>query len=218
MATIENGKSKTVGRELAEEMYARLFAPAAEIVADGTPHASILIIENRYGPPVIIGGHEFQGNDHIAHAHRESVKVEGVTCAALIMEAWAYIGEDEKIAAALVDGKIAVHDLPEKQEMLMFNIRAGDEQFIAGCKIDQGAAVRPDREGQRRQRMGRWSHDRRRHERGEGDGCAPVGELIWKRPPRKSGCRLCGAGFRGHASSRRTPAPPAATCTSWPTA
>jgi hypothetical protein len=137
MATIENGSSKTKGREIAEEVYSRLFQGAREIVATGQEHAPILIIENEYGPPVILGGHEFENKDHIAYAHRQAVTVPGVTAAALIMEAWVYAGNDEKIIDALTHRKLSVHDLPEKTEALIFNIRAEGEQYIAMCKIDR---------------------------------------------------------------------------------
>lgn len=131
-------------KQTAQRVIDSLFPCAAAIVAKGQEHQPMLVL-NWQDDAQTITPLPPMSKDDAALLHRVSAQHPKIAAATLIMEAWVATGKqsegggltDDPALRAVAEGKVAVSDLPERGEAILFSIRVGRDQFIAMCKIDR---------------------------------------------------------------------------------
>jgi hypothetical protein len=135
MTTYDNTSGERPSVKVAQAMYPR----AAEIVGSGVEHVPMMCVEMHSGQREVMPMVGLEKDD-IALMQRTIAAHPKVKVVALVMEAWilkanANDPNDEKITKAVLDGQLTVSEVPGRQECVLFNLRVGDEQFLASCDI-----------------------------------------------------------------------------------
>lgn len=130
---------------IATRMVNELFPMAAAVIKEGQQHIEMMVVELKDGKREIYAMPGL-GKNHIAHLHREKAADPKVRAAALILEAWgAKLNKDtdstNKIVKELREGNLSVRDIPERVEMVIYNVRVGEHQFLSMCEIERPSNI-----------------------------------------------------------------------------
>lgn len=126
-------------RKVAQETLDCLFPKAAAIIAEGQEHVPMAFVQPHSGEGKIILM-DMPNSSATARAFARICAVPGLKVAVLIHEAYMATGQtDDATMRRLLDKEIRVQDLPDRREVVMFNIVALGKQWLCFCDIDRTA-------------------------------------------------------------------------------
>lgn len=134
-------------KDIAASFYDALYPIAAKIVATGREHAAMFHALRRDGRVLskLVAQLNPQDKEDIAALHRAAAALPDTLAVCLLMECWMTKVTAGPSGDALVnageDGRVRVRDVPGRGEGLVFNIRAGAQQYLATCEIDRATGA-----------------------------------------------------------------------------
>ena len=128
---------------LVEVLIDQIYPLAAMIIANGEEHEPMIFICNK-GKVVGVKS-MLKLPEAIWPTLQPYLLAKGFDFVILLTEAWAHMPEnpspaDLRIVSLITEGKLRVSELPQRKEVLVFNVAApGGLQWLCPCKIDRVA-------------------------------------------------------------------------------